>query len=251
MMEPGFVLTFLRGSEWAAAGKVTLPAKFNPVLARLDKIRTRALVVTGGHPYDTSFYGLFEGQDDLHWDHASSNHEAYKEDLRPNYDVLVLYDFVQSITDSEKKNLTDFVESGKGLVVLHHAIADYQQWPWWWETVVGGRYVLKPESGHPGSKYKHDEEMFVFPVAKHPVTSGISRMHIWDETYKDLWISPKAQVLLKTDNPTSDAPVAWIGPYDKARVVYIQLGHDRLAHVHPGYRALVRNAILWARGEAR
>jgi hypothetical protein len=248
MIEPGFILTFLRGAEWAATGRVTLPAKLHPAQARLEKIKTRALVVTGGHAYDTSFYTLFEGYDDLHWDHALSNHEAYREDIRPNYDVLVLYDFVQDITEAEKKNLAAFVESGKGLVVLHHAIADYQHWSWWYETVVGGRYVLKPEGGHPGSKYKHDEEMFVEPVAKHPVTAGISRMRIWDETYKDVWISPKAQVLLRTNNPTSDGPVAWISPYEKGRVVYIQLGHDRMAHVHPGYRVLVRNAILWARG---
>jgi hypothetical protein len=27
--------------------------------------------------------------------------------------------------------------------------------------------------------------------------------------------------------------------------VYLQLGHGEPAHRHPGYRALVRNAVLW------
>jgi len=247
MSEPGFTTTFLRGTEWAATGKVTLPAKIDPLRPR-DQ-RTRVLVVTGGHGYDTSFYTLFEGHPDIEWGHALSNHEAFAEDIRPKYDVLVLYDFTQDITEAEKKNLADFVESGKGVVVLHHAIADYGAWAWWYETVVGGRYLLKPDKGLPASNYRHDEEMFVYPVAQHPVTAGVSRMHIFDETYKGLWISPKVQVLMKTDNPTSDGPVVWISPYDKSRVVYIQLGHDRLAHVHPGYRALVRNAMLWSAGK--
>jgi type 1 glutamine amidotransferase len=206
MQEPGFVTTFVRGAEWAAAGKVTLPATFDP--ARPAGSRKRVLVVTGGHSYDTSFYTLFEGYDDLAWDHAASNHVAFRSDIRPGYDVLVLYDMVQDISDQERANLRDFLESGKGLVVLHHAIADYNSWPWWYEEVVGGRYLLKPDAGMPGSTYKHDVEITVRPVMKHPVTEGIGAMHLWDETYKGMWISPSVKVLLETDHPTSDGPVA-------------------------------------------
>ena len=73
-------------------------------------------------------------------------------------------------------------------------------------------------------------------------------MHLWDETYKKMWISPKVEVLLKTDNPTSDGPIAWVSPYNKARVVFVQLGHGRTAHLYPPYQQLVRNAILWSAG---
>ena len=71
---------------------------------------------------------------------------------------------------------------------------------------------------------------------------------MWDETYKGMWISPDVKVLLKTDNPTSDGPVAWISPYAKSRVVYIQLGHGETAHLHPGYGTLVQDAIRWSAG---
>ena len=106
-------------------------------------------MVTGGHDYATTFYTVFEGADDLHWDHAVSNHEAFKNDIRKNYDVLVLYDFSQEISDAEKTNLRNFVEAGKGIVVLHHAIADYQDWEWWYKEVVGGKYLLKAEGSMP------------------------------------------------------------------------------------------------------
>jgi uncharacterized protein len=51
MAEPGFNATFLRGCEWAATGKVTLPPEFDPDKVRADALRV--LTVTGGHDFDT------------------------------------------------------------------------------------------------------------------------------------------------------------------------------------------------------
>jgi type 1 glutamine amidotransferase len=34
-------------------------------------------------------------------------------------------------------------------------------------------------------------------------------------------------------------------------MIYVQLGHDHLAHEHPAYRDLVNNAIQWAGGKLR
>lgn len=206
----------------------------------------RLLVVTGGHDYPTSFYTLFENPKVFQWDHATSNHEALRSDIRGKYDVLVLYDSSLEISEAEKKNLADFVQSDKGVVVLHHAIIDYPDWKWWWREVVGGRYLFKPDGGIPASTYLHDQEISVEPVGKHPILTGLGPMRINDETYKGMWISPQVTVILKTDNPTSDAPVAWVSPSKDSRVVFIQLGHGELAHRHVGYRRLVRNAILWS-----
>lgn len=246
MQESGFVNTFLRGTEWAATGAVTLPADANA--AKREPKPLQLLVVTGGHAYATTFYTVFEGADDLHWDHAVSNHEAFRDDLRSKYDVLALYDFSNEISETERTHLRDFVEGGKGIVVLHHAIADYQSWEWWYKEVVGGKYLLKPEGAMAASTYKHDEEQCVKAVVNHPITAGLGALHLWDETYKGMWISPDVKVLLRTDNPTSDGPVAWISPYSKSRVVYVELGHGPTAHLYPAYRTLVQNAIRWSAG---
>jgi type 1 glutamine amidotransferase len=69
-----------------------------------------------------------------------------------------------------------------------------------------------------------------------------------DETYKGMWISPDVKVLLRTDAPASDGPVAWISPYTKSRVVYIQLGHGESAHLDPACRVPVQDAIRWTGG---
>jgi len=140
------------------------------------------------------------------------------------------------------------LESGKGLVVLHHAIADYQKWPFWWRDVVGGRYLMQDEPSAKASTYLHDQDLEVTPVGDNPIVRGLPPMYIRDETYKGMWHAEGLQVLLKTNHPTSDEPIAWIGPWTKSRVVYIELGHGREAHENPWYRELVRRSVIWAAG---
>jgi type 1 glutamine amidotransferase len=88
--------------------------------------------------------------------------------------------------------------------------------------------------------------MDIEPVTKHPVLTGIGKFHIFDETYKDLWLAQDNTVLLRTKEASSDGPVAWISSYKPSRVAVIQLGHGPHAHTSADWRTLVRNAILWA-----
>jgi len=174
---------------------------------------------------------------------------AFKQDIRAKYDVLVFYDFTRDLDDNGKKNLRDFVESGKGVVVLHHGILNFQKWPWWYEEVVGGLYRLERQGTIPNSTVKFGQEHLITPAGDHPITAGIGPFHVTDETYKGLFISPNIKPLLITDNPTSDRTVAWIGPCTTSKVVFIQLGHDHSPFRHPSYRALVHDSILWSAGK--
>ncbi len=196
----------------------------------------RVLLVTGGHNYDNSFHSLFDDTVDV-----KSNPKAFDTDMRRNYDVLVLYDMATDLTDKQKTNLMNFAEAGKGILIMHHAICSYNDWAWYRE-LVGGVYLLK------SSTYKHDVDMDVKVVAKHAVTAGLHDMKIHDETYHGMWISPDSKVLLRTDNPLSDGPLAWISAYSKSRVVYVQLGHGKEAHRDAGYRQLIKNALAWCAG---
>jgi type 1 glutamine amidotransferase len=246
--EPGFQISLARGAEWAATGAVTIPAKWT--MDPKDTDAVSVLLVTGGHDHEASLYPVFEHMSDIKVN-VDPHPVAFRNDLRKRYDVVVLYDMVQELPDVQKKNLRDYVESGKGLVVLHHAIADYQNWEWWWKEVVGGRYVLTAEPGYPASSYLHDVDLEVRVVAKHPVTKGLGPAKIVDETYKNMWHSPEIKVLVETEHPTSDKPLVWISPYPKSKVVYIELGHGREGHENAWFRQLVRNAILWSGGRAK
>lgn len=231
--------------RWLGACAFSIPILRAQVRAQRGPVRV--LLVTGGHDHEPSFYSIFEKQDGM-MVNVDPHPGAYRTDLIPRYDVLVLYDLVQvdQIDAARREHLQKFVESGKGLVVLHHALCSYNQWEWWWRDVVGARYLQKAEGNMPASSYKHDENLKITPVRPHPILTGIGTMHMIDETYKGMWMSSTNTVLLKTDNATSDGPVAWISAYQKSRVVAIQPGHGREAHLDPDYRRLVRNAIFWA-----
>ncbi|MDB6129645.1 MAG: hypothetical protein JWM04_752 [Verrucomicrobiales bacterium] len=249
MQEKAFITTFLRGAEWAGSGKVTLPTEIG--LPGPSTNDLRVLVITGGHDHETAFYGLFDGYKEFGWVPVSDSTLAFKQDIRSKYDVLVFYDFTRDIDDKAKKNLRDFVESGKGVVVLHHGILSFQKWPWWYEEVVGGLYRLESKGGIPNSTVKFGEEHWITAAGQHPITEGLTPFHVTDETYKGLLISSNNIPLLLTDNATSDRTVAWIGPCTTSKVVFIQLGHDHSPFQHPSYRALVHNSILWTAGKLK
>lgn len=236
---PGFTIMFQRAVLWAAS--VSVPPVATPPAA------LRVMVVTGGHDYEPSFYSIFDGDPSLRV-RVNPHPIAYRGDFRKNTDVLVLYDTIQDLPEDQRSNLRQFVESGKGVVVLHHALLDFNSWEWWWRDVMAGRYLGKADGDQPASTYLHDVDIEATPVSDHPVLRGVPPLLIHDETYKHMWISKKVQVLLETTNPNSDGPLAWVSPYDKSRVVVIQLGHGSDAHRHPAYRQLVLNAIHWAAG---
>ena len=210
------------------------------------------LVVTGGHSFEQEpFFKLFKDSPDITYQavahpkaHALLTAEAAKQ-----WDVLVLYDMHQNISDQAKADFVARLKEGKGLVVLHHAIANYQAWPEYW-NIIGAHYYLAPTNNNvvakPSSAYKHGVD-FRLRVAdpQHPVTRGLKDFDIHDETYKWFDVADDCHPLLTTDEPESNKVVAWSKTYQGARVVYIQLGHDHFAYENPSFQQLLKQAIRW------
>jgi len=109
--------------------------------------------------------------------------EAFSREIVSRFDVLVVYDFVQALGEEGKGHLRAFAEAGKGIVVLHHALCDYQDWPWF-EEMAGGRYLASDQGGWKASTYRHDVALFVKPVGSHPIIDPVGPMQLVDETYK-------------------------------------------------------------------
>jgi hypothetical protein len=208
--------------------------------------RLRVLLVTGGHDHPPSFYSIFEGAG---FQVTVDPHpRAFAYDMRKRFDVLVLYDMIKSGLDAQKRaNLQVFAESGKGIVVVHHALCSHGDWPWWYEELTGARWVEPNTPGLEASVYKEHLDLEMIPVdPKHPVTADLKPFKIYDETYGKLWFAKDVQVLWKTTHPTSDGPVVWVGPFKKSRVITVQPGHGSETHHNESYRTLLRNAISWA-----
>lgn len=237
--QSGMRQLFARGVEWAATGAVTQPPH--------QKL-LRVLGVTSGHSYPTAFYTMLDSLQGIHWTHAATHQEAFAKPLEDRYDVVLLHDMHDTAPEQTRKRLTAFVEAGKGIVSLHHAIVNYTDWPWWHQEVTGGKYFVKATENHAASSYREDVNFVVIPVKgkqNHPVLRGVGPLTVHDEAYKNMWFSPKIEVLMETGFEENDKPVVYSGPHPKARSIYIQLGHSAHTMANPGFRRLVRNALFW------
>jgi type 1 glutamine amidotransferase len=178
---------------------------------------------------------------------------AFTADKARSYDVVLLYDMWQDISEPAKADFLSLLKAGKGLVVMHHAIASYQAWPEY-SQIIGGRYYLAKTTVNgvekPISDYKHDVKFSVEPAgSKHPVIAGLQKFEIHDETYKGFDVFPGVQPLLMTDELQSNKVIAWAKTWDQSRVVYLQLGHDHFAYENPALRQFLRQAIAWTAGK--
>jgi uncharacterized protein len=138
------------------------------------------------------------------------------------------------------------------VVSLHHNIAAHPDWPEF-TKIRGGRYFLKPQEWagkqYARSAWKEGEQIHVTVADKdHPITRGLSDFTIHDETYNGYYVEPGARVLLTTDHPKNERTIAWISPYGKSRVFYLQLGHDSKAWSNPAYVEILSRGIRWAAG---
>jgi uncharacterized protein len=213
--------------------------------------KIKLLIVTGGHGFQREpFIEIFRQLPEVTFKEAQQGETATayaREDLQ-DFDVVLLFDMKQEITDQQKAAFLALAEHGTGLVVLHHALVSYQDWPEY-EKVVGGRYP--EDQGHRGEVtkelgYRHNVDIPVRVIAReHPVTAGLSDFLIHDEIYWGFRVAHDVIPLLVTTHPDSGNPLAWAHEVSKARVVTIQLGDSPSAYTHPSFRRLIRQSIEW------
>lgn len=205
----------------------------------------RVLIITGGHEFEReAFFEMFEempGVDYQEVIHPEAN-QIYDSILLDQIDVLLFYDMVQEIEETEKEAFIKLLEEGKGILFLHHSLVNYQEWEEF-ETIIGGRYILSDQGG---STYRHDVDMPVHVVDKnHPLTKGVDDFIIHDEAYGNFRVLPTVSPLLTTTHPESGDIIGWTNSYGKSRIVYLQLGHDHHAYENPNFRLLLKQAIDW------
>ncbi|MHA3772231.1 PVC-type heme-binding CxxCH protein [Verrucomicrobiota bacterium sgz303538] len=162
-----------------------------------------------------------------------------------NIDVLV-WSANQPIAAETAKALTEYVNAGKGLVIVHPgAWYNWNNFPQWNREIVGGG-----SRGHD----KYGEFQVDVTDHDHPITSGITdKFRISDELY---YSTPDPngtpiRVLAQATSPISGKtfPQVWVVQHPKARIAAITLGHDAKAHNLPEYQALLKNAVRWVSGK--
>ncbi|MFN8239261.1 MAG: ThuA domain-containing protein [Bacteroidales bacterium] len=216
----------------------------------------RILVVTGGHGYEKEPFGemLASLGPEITYQIAElpSAFDMFLPQNRDKYDVLVFYHMWQEINPEQEKMMSECIKSGKPLVALHHSICAFDNWEEYWR-IIGGKYfhkvtVLDGKEYQPCS-YIHDLHFKVNVARQHPVTKGVGDFDIFDETYKGYWISPDVEVLLTTNEKSSNNIIGWTHRYGKAKVVVFQSGHATPTFKQDEYRKLLKQAVFWVYGK--
>jgi len=163
------------------------------------------------------------------------------------YDTIVLHFMNWERPDPSRKaqqNLQRFVESGKGLVLVHFACGAFQGWNEF-ENLAGR--VWDP------NKRPHDPYggFTVNIVGKeHPITRGFSDFETVDELYTclagDTPVEVIASAISKVDNEVY--PMTFVLNYGKGRVFHCVLGHDAQAIANRHVAELFRRACAWTTG---
>jgi len=232
-----------------------LPDDEKPATASQRKIR--AVIVVGGHGYDKKHFNeMFDSMEDLDYEirpaQTKGKPHLFDDVSGFPYDVILLYNMNNKLTDAQGKNFLKLLDKGVGLVVLHHAICGFQDWPGW-PDLIGARYFLKNEMfrGAQGvrSIWKEgvDLKMHV-EDANHPITRGLQDYDICDETYGKWRFLPGNHLLVSTEHKLSNKQVAWVRPQGSRRVFALQSGHGPSAWKNKGFRRLLSQGIRWAAG---
>ncbi len=200
------------------------------------------LIITGGHGFEQEpFWEMFNSFDNFSYDTAvfPDAFEHLNVETARNYDALIFYDMWQEITADQQTAYLEILNRGKPIVYLHHALISFPEWDEF-DRIVGGVW----EQGK--GTVKHNVQ-YTIQIAdpNHPATKGMQDFEIEDETYGNFAANPDVHVLLKAEHPESAPVIGWTHRYGNSQIVYIQLGHDRLAYGNPGYRQLVDQGIRW------
>jgi hypothetical protein len=215
--------------------------------------KIRVLIVTGGHDFNAEgFFAVFNNNPDITYrvvQHPKA-HALLKPDAAKQYDVLLAYDNYQDISEEAKADFVGLIHGGKGLLVVHHGIGSYLDWPEFWK-IMGARWyhVKTVVDGVEKFSFPSDSENVHFRVhvvnPRHAVTRGMQDYDMIDETYQAFDVYPDSKPLLTTDSPLSNKVIAWEKTYGEGRVVCIQSGHGPDAYVNPNYQQFLRQAIRW------
>jgi uncharacterized protein len=217
----------------------------------------RILVITGGHSYKVEEFNQMlaslEPQITYQIAELPSAFELFEPENRNKYDVLVFYHMWQTITGEQEKVFADCIRQGKPVVVLHHSICAFDDWPEYW-NIIGGKYFHKPTTfngkDYAACSYIHDIHFDVKIAGRnHPVTKGLKDFPIFDETYKGYYVEKGVTPLLTTDEPSSTPTIGWAKKYGKSRIVVLQSGHDVPTFENPDFRKLLRQSIIWVYGK--
>lgn len=206
-----------------------------------------SVLIVGGHA-DHDFDRWFNQEDTAILGQAGADvsyTDAPEEilDRLGGLDILFLSNN-QGLPDPQlQQGITEFVEAGNSLLLVHAAIwYNWQEdWPAYYRDFTGGGSHSHPPFGE-FEVYLTDES--------HPLTEGLpERFTVTDELYRFQRAEQGTQMnvlAMGIEAETGDEfPVIWTTEYGQGKIVNITLGHDGQTHQSPVYITLLENSLEW------
>lgn len=216
-----------------------------------DKIKV--LVLSGGlyHPYERTTPRLVEHLNASGKMAAIATDElaALVWDNLQDYDVLAL-NCVRcwsgekvATPEPVKDGILRHVEAGKGLVAIHAAALNFEDWRDY-RNIIGGFWEQGKSSHGP---YEPGIEIKIVNP-DHPITRGVTDFTVHDELYHTLTMTAHVRVLMTTLWEGKIQPMGWTHAYGPARIHYNALGHGVETLQSAELMRLYLQGVLWAAG---
>jgi len=178
---------------------------------------------------------------------VTENTEDLKIDNLKNYDVLLVLQMKVeggNPPDEVKRGIEEFLKNGGGLVVVHFAVANVQEWR---DSIdiFGAMWVNGKSTHGPYHEFRVD-----VADETHPIVEGVKPFTTNDELYFNLLMRPDMHIIMTANEErgghTVAEPMLATHYYQNARCVYFALGHDIKSVEPPEYRKIIVQSIEWA-----
>ncbi len=194
--------------------------------------------------------------------------------LRPaslaQFDAICFANTLGVLTDDPeiRKSLLNFIESGKGFVGIHDAIATFVQWPVYDQWPEFGKMLGGTENG--GHPWNGEMMMMRVEDPKNPINAafGGKEFEVTDQAFQlqEPVLRDHLHVLLSIDPEKStktnrqplpvraqdkDFPMSWIRRYGQGRVFYLALGHGAPIYSNPALMQHLLAGMQYALGDLK
>jgi len=157
-------------------------------------------------------------------------------------DLIVFYSDNPGWSEARAKQLKNYLERGGGAVFLHFAV-NGQDLP---EPLAESIGLVWGK----GAKYRHGALYLEFPDGAHPISKGIDKLHLVDESYWQLRGDPaRIQVVATAVEDGAARPLLWTREQGKGRVFVSILGHYTWTFDDPIFRLILLRAMAWVARE--
>jgi putative heme-binding domain-containing protein len=158
-------------------------------------------------------------------------------------DVVVFYSNNPGWTKDSAKELDEYLKRGGGAVYLHYAVDGHRA-----VDELAGNIGLAWRGGQ--SRFRHGALELTFADAKSPITRGLAKLKLIDESYWRLAGDVgRVDVLATAVEERKAVPLLWTRTQGKGRVFVSIPGHYNWTFDDPLFRLLVLRGLCWAAGE--